>query len=241
MATLVHDDVIDAAPLRRGRQTVWAARGPRVATATGDYLYARAFALLTDTGDAAAVRTLSEASLDLARGEAMQVEQTRRPDTPVEAYLARCRLKTGRLFSAACRLGASLGGHDAHDVAVLERFGLALGLAFQLADDVLDCDGDPQRTGKALGTDLLDGTVTLPLLLAARRDLTVARALREGVGEDGALPILARVVATGATAETTAQALDFARSAERELAAASGRCDVAALGAILRRATERVA
>jgi geranylgeranyl pyrophosphate synthase len=241
MATLVHDDVLDRAPLRRGRRTVWAAHGPRVAAATGDYLYARAFALLAETGDERALRTLADASLDLARGEALQVEQTRRPDTPVAEYLQRCRLKTGRLFAAACRLGGSLGGLDEADVASLERFGLALGLAFQLADDVLDCDGDPEKTGKALGTDLLDGTVTLPLLLAAARDEMVARALREGVGEGGVLPVLARVAATGAAAETTAQALDFARGAERALAATSGRCDVVALGAILRRATDRAA
>ena len=82
MATLVHDDVLDAAALRRGRRTVWAAHGPRVAGATGDYLYARAFALLAATGDAEAVRTLAEAALDLARGEALQVEQSRRPETP---------------------------------------------------------------------------------------------------------------------------------------------------------------
>jgi geranylgeranyl pyrophosphate synthase len=241
MATLVHDDVLDAAPLRRGHQTVWAAHGPRVARATGDYLFARAFALLAETGSASAVRTLSDATLDLARGEALQVEQARRPETPVEAYLERCRLKTGRLFSSACRLGGELGGLEEGDVALLERFGLELGLAFQLADDALDCDGDPQQTGKALGTDLLDGTITLPLLLAAQRDPVVARALRQGVGRDGVLPVLARVVTSGATAETLAKALDFAGSAERTLAAASGRCDALALSAILRHATRRAA
>src|SRR5262249_12853780 len=108
MATLVHDDVLDAAPLRRGRRTVWAMHGPRVASATGDYLYARAFAELAATGDPLAVRLLADAALDLARGEALQVEQTRRPETAVDDYLERCRLKTGRLFVAACALGARL-------------------------------------------------------------------------------------------------------------------------------------
>ncbi len=200
MATLVHDDVLDAAPLRRGRQTIWAAHGPRIASAAGDYLYARAFAELAATGDPVAVQLLADAALDLARGEALQVEQTRRPETAVEDYLERCRLKTGRLFVAACALGARFGGLDERDQQHLQAFGLLLGLAFQLADDALDCDGDPQITGKALGTDVLDGTMTLPLLLAAERDPEVARAMREGVDGQGALPTLARVVATGAVA-----------------------------------------
>ncbi len=114
-------------------------------------------------GDAAAVAILADAALALARGEALQRRQAHRPDTSVEDYLLRCSLKTGKLFEAACRLG---GGR-----AELAEFGLALGVAFQIADDILDCIGTTGATGKAPGVDLRDGTPTLPLILAAREDV----------------------------------------------------------------------
>jgi geranylgeranyl pyrophosphate synthase len=239
MATLVHDDILDAAPLRRGARTVWATRGSGIATAAGDYLYARAFAELASTGDPVAVRILASACVDLARGESMQVAQTRRTETSLEASIERCRLKTGRLFAVACALGARLGGLDDADVAALERFGGELGLAFQLADDALDCDGDPSRTGKVLGTDLLDGTMTVPLILAARRDRNVAEAIERGVRPPDVLPILARVVNTGAVADTRARAVQFGAFAERELAACSGGVDVSSLRQVLDRAVAR--
>jgi geranylgeranyl pyrophosphate synthase len=185
------------------------------------------------------VRLLTAAALELARGEALQAEQARRPETSVSGYLERCRAKTGRLFGAACALGARLGGLGASDQERLERFGVALGLAFQLADDALDCDGDPAQTGKALGTDLIDGIATLPLILASARDPAVAAALRDGVAADAVLPTLARVAATGALRDTRALAVDWARRAERELDGTSGRCDARSLCAIVTRAVER--
>jgi geranylgeranyl pyrophosphate synthase len=239
MASLVHDDVLDAAPLRRGARTVWATRGSVVATAAGDYLYARAFAELASTGDPVAVRILATACVDLARGERLQEAQTRRIGTTLEDSIERCRMKTGRLFAAACALGARLGGLDDADVAALERFGADLGLAFQLADDALDCDGDPARTGKVLGTDLLDGTMTVPLILAARRDPEVASAIERGIRPPDVLPTLARVTETGAVTETRARAVEFAEFAERELAACSGGVDVSALRQVLDGAVAR--
>ena len=182
MATLVHDDQIDAAPLRRGRPTVWRSRGPLVSTASGDYLFARAFSELVTTGDMQAVTVLSDACLALARGEILQREQAGNADTTPEQYLERCRLKTGGSSPPPTTLGARLGGLPVDETERMGEFGIALGLAFQIADDVLDCDGDPDTTGKALGTDLLDGTVTLPLLLAARRDPDVESVLRRGAG-----------------------------------------------------------
>ena len=142
MATLVHDDLIDGATVRRGKQAAWAAHGADAARATGDYLFARAFAELAAEGDVKEVAVLADASLCLARGEAMQRRQRNDPDTPVEAYLERCALKTGKLFEAACSLGS--GG-------TLGRFGLNLGIAFQIADDILDCSGDTIETGKVAG------------------------------------------------------------------------------------------
>ena len=201
MATLVHDDLLDAAALRRGRPTVWAAYGERAAKAVGDYLFARAFAELTATGEAAAVSTLAGAALSLARGEALQRRQAFRPDTSVDDYLARCSLKTGKLFEAACVLGRGSPR--------LARFGLALGIAFQIADDILDCTGDDHATGKPSGVDLRDGTPTLPLILAARRDRQVWRALAgEAVGD-----ALERVRLSGALDDARELALRYAERA----------------------------
>jgi len=202
MATLVHDDLIDRAHFRRGKAAAWSVYGSDAARATGDYLFARAFAELSAAGDPRAVKILAEATLCLARGEALQRTQTHDPATTVDAYLERCALKTGKLFEAACRLGGGPGG-----------YGLALGVAFQIADDVLDCSGATIETGKIAGTDLRDGTPTLPLLLAAREDAVVRRAL---AGDEHALsnggPLL-RVAATGALERSRQVALDYASRA----------------------------
>jgi geranylgeranyl pyrophosphate synthase len=195
MATLVHDDLIDRAHFRRGKAAAWSVYGADAARATGDYLFARAFAELATTGDARAVEVLAGATLALARGEALQRTQTHDPATTVEAYLERCALKTGALFEAACRLGGGPG-----------EYGVALGVAFQIADDVLDCSGATSATGKIAGTDLRDGTPTLPLLLAARED-EVVRAALAGGPMDGAL---VRVAATGALERAREVALDYA-------------------------------
>ena len=198
MVTLVHDDLIDRAHFRRGKAAAWSIHGAEAARATGDYLFARAFAELSSTRDCEAVQILAGATLALARGEALQRTQTHDPSTTVEAYLERCALKTGKLFEAACRLGGGSG-----------EYGLALGVAFQIADDVLDCTGATIETGKIAGTDLRDGTPTLPLLLAAQRDAIVRRALAGGpLG--GAL---VRVAATGALERSREMALDYARRA----------------------------
>ena len=183
MATLVHDDLIDRAHFRRGKAAAWSVYGADAARATGDYLFARAFAELSATGDAEAVQILADATLALARGEALQRTETNDPSTTVAAYIERCALKTGALFEAACRLGGGSG-----------EYGIALGVAFQIADDVLDCSGATIETGKIAGTDLRDGTPTLPLLLAAQED-EVVRAALAGGPMDGAL---VRVAATGA-------------------------------------------
>jgi geranylgeranyl pyrophosphate synthase len=199
MATLMHDDLIDGARIRRGRASAWSAYGLDAARAAGDYLFARAFAELASTGDASAVAILADATLCLARGEAMQRAQRHDPETPVDAYLERCSLKTGKLFEAACRLGGGSGA-----------FGLALGIAFQITDDILDCAGATIETGKIAGTDLREGTPTLPLLLAAQRDDVVREALIHGSELDG---VLVRVAATGAIEESREVALAYARSA----------------------------
>jgi geranylgeranyl pyrophosphate synthase len=224
MATLVHDDLLDGADLRRGRPTAWAEHGEGAAKAAGDYLFARAFAELASTGDARAVSLLANAALALARGEALQRRQAFRPDTTVDEYLARCSLKTGKLFEAACLIGGAS--------ADLGAFGLALGIAFQIADDILDCTGDFDTTGKAPGVDLRDGTPTLPLILAAREDDRVRRALA-GEHVDGALE---RVADTGAIETARSFALEYAARAR---AALDGELDRASLEALTHLVVDR--
>ena len=206
-ATLVHDDVLDRAALRRGRPTVVASAGRRGATATGDLLFSRAFAELTAGGSVAAVRTLSRASSELAEGELMQRADAWDAQVSVERYLERCRLKTAVLFRAACELGAIEGRLDHGLVEALGSFGEQLGVAFQLLDDVLDVSGPAWRTGKPQGADLLDGTVTLPLIVARSRDRDLGRLELKGItSEVQAVETCQRIIATGALEDARARA-----------------------------------
>jgi geranylgeranyl pyrophosphate synthase len=214
-ATLVHDDVLDAADLRRGRPTVVAAAGRAIATATGDLLFSRAFAELAANGRADEVRVLSGASSALAEGELLQREDAWNVDVPRERYLRRCDLKTARLFDAACRLGALEG---AGPVDALGDFGRRIGLAFQLLDDVLDVSGPAERTGKHRGTDLLDGTVTLPLILARERDPALAALdLRAVSTPKQAARVCDAISATGVLDEARGDALEMVAAAKTVL------------------------
>jgi len=217
-ASLVHDDVLDAAALRRGAPTVVAAAGRTIATATGDLLFSRAFAELVTGGELEDVRALSTAASALATGELIQRADAWDAAIPLERYLHRCELKTGSLFEAACRLGALSGGADERVTEALGLFGRRIGLAFQLLDDVLDVSGPASRTGKARGTDLLDGTVTLPLILAREDDPQLAqldvRALRTPADAER---VCDRIAATGALAAAKAQALDVVAQARAGL------------------------
>jgi geranylgeranyl pyrophosphate synthase len=208
-ATLVHDDVLDAASLRRGRPTVVATAGRAMATATGDLLFSRAFAELARNDDAEQVRALSRASSALARGELLQREDAFDASVSVERYLLRCELKTAALFEAACELGALAAGRE---VAPLAAFGRRIGLAFQLLDDVLDVSGPAERTGKHRGTDLLDGTITLPFILAGLpidpRSITTPERAAE---------VCDSIAATGALEEARRRALAVVDDAKSEL------------------------
>ncbi len=211
MASLVHDDVLDAAPLRRGHPTVVASSGRGRAVATGDLLFSRAFALLAAAGDERAVGLLAEASAALARGELAQREDAFDTTIDERRYLERCRLKTAKLFECACLLG--------RDTEEMAEFGGAIGLAFQLLDDVLDVSGPPERTGKARGTDLLDGTVTLPLILAAESDPALREADLRALDPSGAEALCDRVAATGALEHVRSRALEMVAGAKRRLEA----------------------
>jgi geranylgeranyl pyrophosphate synthase len=220
-ATLVHDDVIDSARLRRGHPTVAAAAGRRVAIATGDLLFSRAFAELARNEDTAQLRALSDASSALAAGELLQREDAYASHVAVERYLRRCELKTAALFEAACRLGALTGVEGSDALAdVLGAFARRIGLAFQLLDDVLDVSGPVERTGKSRGTDLLDGTVTLPFILARERDPELAAfELRSLDGPEQAEALCERIAATGALEQAREQALALVAEAKAALPA----------------------
>lgn len=214
-ATLIHDDVLDGSPLRRGRPTVFATGGRDLATATGDLLFSRAFAELAVSGSLEAVRFLSQASCELAQGELMQRADAFDGSITTDRYLERCRLKTAVLFRAACELGALQGGGP---IEQLGRFGEQIGLAFQILDDVLDVTGPPERTGKPRGADVLDGTVTLPMIAARESDPELARLDLGRVRTPAdAADVCDRIVRTGAVDAARTRALELVSAAKREL------------------------
>jgi geranylgeranyl pyrophosphate synthase len=218
MATLVHDDILDDAPLRRGRPTVMATSGADRALAVGDLLFARAFSELADgpadPGSHRRIELLAGASVGLALGELAQRADAF--DTTIEAgrYFERCRLKTARLFECACTIGRE---DEAADDA-LKAYGAGIGLAFQLLDDVLDVSGPPERTGKARGTDLLDGTVTLPLIIARERDETLATIGLRHLDPAGAEEVCDLIAVTGALDDVRARARAEVADAKKALA-----------------------
>ena len=227
MATLVHDDVLDGAPLRRGHPTVAARSGRDRAVATGDLLFSRAFAELGGGGSGREVELLSSASVALALGELAQRRDAFDTTISARRYLERCVLKTARLFECACLIGrvadgATAGNGGTRDAAGdsdrtgLGAFGRHIGLAFQLLDDVLDVTGPPERTGKAIGTDLLDGTVTMPLILARESDSSLGEIDLRRLDEGGAADVCRRIAATDAL--DRARELARARVAEAKQA-----------------------
>jgi geranylgeranyl pyrophosphate synthase len=209
MATLVHDDVLDDAPLRRGAPTVVATGGRERATAVGDLLFSRAFALLAEHGDTRVISLLSTASVALAEGELAQRQDAYDVSISERRYLDRCRLKTATLFECACLMG--------RDITALGSFGAGIGLAFQLLDDVLDVSGPVERTGKARGTDLLDGTVTLPLIVAAEADPSLRQVDLRGLDPKAAEQLCDRIAATGALDQVRARALEMVAAAKAQL------------------------
>jgi geranylgeranyl pyrophosphate synthase len=215
MASLVHDDVLDRAPLRRGRPTVFAESGRGRATALGDRLFSTAFAVLAAESDEFAIAELSATAVDLARGELMQRRGAFDTALSEDEYFERCRLKTGRLFAAACVLGrASVGGTGKE---VMAEFGHRIGLAFQMLDDVLDISGPAERTGKARGTDLLDGTVTLPLIQAIRVQPALAEVDLRELSEESAVVFCDRIADTGALDSVRGRAMALIEEAKARL------------------------
>ncbi len=229
MATLVHDDVLDGARLRRGQPTLAAKFGAPASAAAGDYLFSSAFDILASAGSTRAVSLLSSASLGLSMGEMLQMQACCNFGLSCEAYFERCGLKTSGLFAAACQLGALLSGCTERTIAALGEFGYYLGLSFQLSDDILDLSGDSAETGKETGADLRDGTVTLPLILALKNDPSIRTLLEKTISSERAAAICGRIEAAGGIQEARRQACDYVSSARERLQPAEAEIDPAPL------------
>jgi octaprenyl-diphosphate synthase len=163
-ATLLHDDVIDNANLRRGQASANTLWGNEASVLVGDFLYCKSFALMVADGDLNILKLLAKATTVLAEGEVLQLIYTRNPDITGEQYIDVVKSKTAILLSAACQAGAILGGTSAEHEAAMREFGMELGIAFQMVDDSLDYSASEAQFGKSIGHDLEEGKITLPLI-----------------------------------------------------------------------------
>ena len=209
-ATLLHDDVVDESDLRRGRQTANALFGNAASVLVGDFLYSRSFQMMVEVGDMRIMRVLSEATNVIAEGEVLQLMNCHDADVDEARYLQVIRYKTAKLFQAAAQIGAILGGASPAVEQHLSDYGMHLGTAFQLIDDVLDYSGAEVETGKHLGDDLAEGKPTLPLIYVMQYGTTeqaacVRRAIENG-GRDDFAAVLAAIRATGALEHAKRQA-----------------------------------
>ncbi len=221
-ATLLHDDVVDESDLRRGRKTANALWGNAASVLVGDFLYSRSFQMMVEADDMRVMRILADTTNRIAEGEVLQLLNVHNPDVDEAAYLRVIERKTAVLFAAATRLGALLGGVPAAQQDAFAEFGLNLGFAFQIADDVLDYVSDAGTLGKNIGDDLAEGKATLPLIYAIERaPAAQAASLRRAI-ETGGLDSLDNIVGairdTGAIERTRQRALGFAAAAKAALA-----------------------
>ena len=221
-ATLLHDDVVDASTLRRGRATANEVFGNPASVLVGDFLYSRAFQMMVEPGNMRVMQILADATNVIAEGEVLQLMNIHDASLNEEAYLRVIRSKTAKLFEASSRLAAVLAGAPPEVEQACAEYGQSLGTAFQVIDDVLDYDGDAAEMGKNLGDDLREGKTTLPLILAMQRGSKEEAALVRAAIEQGEtehLPDIARIVQrTGALEGTRALA---AAQAERAREAAA--------------------
>ena len=220
-ATLLHDDVVDESRLRRGRATANALFGNAAAVLVGDFVYSRAFQMMVGADNMRVLQVLADATNVIAEGEVMQLMNCHNPDVSEAGYLEVIRCKTAKLFEAATRLGAILGGAPRVQEDAVAEYGSHLGTAFQLVDDVLDYSGDQAVIGKNVGDDLAEGKPTLPLIYAIEHGTPaqaqrVRRAIEHG-GRDDLADVIEAIQATGALDYACEQARAESRTACRAL------------------------
>ncbi len=219
-ATLLHDDVVDASTLRRGRPTANESFGNPASVLVGDFLYSRAFQMMVETNNMRVLATLAEATNVIAEGEVMQLMNMHNASLSPEAYLHVIESKTAKLFEASSRLAAILNDADAGTEQACATYGAALGTAFQLIDDVLDYAGDVATMGKNLGDDLREGKTTLPLIFAMQRaNADDAALIRDAIeaGDVTQLDAISRIVKASGALDAS---MDFAKAqAERAVRA----------------------
>lgn len=242
-STLLHDDVVDESDLRRGRRTANAVWGNAASVLVGDFLYSRSFQLMVELDSMPIQRILADTTNQIAEGEVLQLLHVRNPDTDEAAYLRVIERKTAILFAAATRLGALLAGSDEAIQQRLHAYGLNLGFAFQIADDVLDYASDAATLGKNLGDDLAEGKMTLPLIHAMTGADAATRARLRSIVENAeieALPeVIAAIQAQGSLDYSRTRAEAFAASAESALSGLPDNDAVAALRGLARYAVSR--
>lgn len=242
-STLLHDDVVDESVLRRGRSTANALWGNAPSVLVGDFLYSRSFQLMVELDRMDVMRLLADTTNRIAEGEVLQLLHVHNPDTDEAAYLRVIERKTAVLFAAGTQLGAMASGADADTQRRLYDYGMALGYAFQIADDVLDYTADAEALGKNLGDDLAEGKATLPLIHAIRHsDAAIADRLRTIVheGDAAAMPeVLDAIRATGGLDYSRERARHYAAEAEQALDGLPESDALAALRGLARYAVER--
>ncbi|RKZ48974.1 MAG: octaprenyl diphosphate synthase [Gammaproteobacteria bacterium] len=207
-ATLLHDDVVDASLLRRGQETANQRWGNEASVLVGDFLYSRAFQMMVDTNSMRVMDVLSEATNTIAEGEVQQLLNSHDPDTSEASYIDVIQSKTAKLFEAAGRLGAILSERDPDDEQAMARYGMHLGTAFQLIDDVLDYSTPNSALGKNIGDDLAEGKPTLPLLYAMWNSADAdANVIREGILNGGLdnIEIIQKIIKQTGAIEYTAE------------------------------------
>jgi len=223
-ATLIHDDVVDQAPLRRGRPSANARWGDDASILVGDHLYSKSFALMVQDGDPRVLETLARATVSMTEAEVFQLERKRSGTTGEEDYFRIITQKTASFMSACCRIGALLGGGDAGRVEGLTRYGLDIGIAFQISDDSLDFVADQARLGKAVGADLREGKRTLPLIATllradpAERERIQAWLKQPALGPDEIEQVRRLVVKHDGVGYALERAQGYARAAKAALA-----------------------
>jgi len=242
-STLLHDDVVDESDLRRGRKTANALWGNAASVLVGDFLYSRSFQMMVELGRMDVMQLLADTTNMIAEGEVLQLLHVRNPDTDEAAYLRVIERKTAVLFAAATRLGAMLAGADAATQQRLYDYGMNLGHAFQIADDVLDYSADETDLGKHLGDDLAEGKATLPLIHAMAHTDEPTRARLRSIVEHGAADALPEALdairSTGGLDYSRQRAGEYAAAAERALDGLVENDAIAALRGLAHYATNR--